>query len=130
MLYSDALEYDLMTRTRFTLDDVGKALSWRALLAFIAHLDKSSALWRAANEEDVELAFWESKEIQPQLLAGIIDELRAVRYVLVAANSNHKPKPPKPIERPFVKAKNQAQQYGSEPVSITEFEDFWSGGGE
>lgn len=130
MLYSDALEYDLMTRTRFTLDDVGKALSWRALLAFIAHLDKSSALWRAANEEDVELAFWESSEIQPQLLAGIIDELRAMRYVLVATNSKHKPKPPKPLERPYVKAKNQAQQYGSEPVNIEEFENFWSGGGE
>ncbi|MCM1090546.1 MAG: hypothetical protein NC092_00895 [Butyrivibrio sp.] len=70
--HQGAIEYDLLTKTGYTLNDVGRTLPWSALQSFITHKSPDSALCR---ELAPELADWCSIAKTNALLADIYDML-------------------------------------------------------
>ena len=52
--HAGALDYDLMTLTRWTLDDLGGELGWERLLHFVQNLPPTSALARAMHPDMAE----------------------------------------------------------------------------
>lgn len=126
--YQTQLEYDLMCRTRFTLDDLGRGLTWRALFSFVMHLDSQSCTWKAMHKDKMTSSLWESPRIVPQLLATLVDELRRMEYLYASSKSKHKLKEPMPIERPGVKT--DKKKLGQEPISVKDFDKWWNGEGE
>lgn len=110
-----------MTRTRFLLRDVGRALPASALLAFVRHLPPDSALRRAMDPD----AAWLTDEKLALLLARVSDQLAWLHYSFVKANGG-KPTKPKPIPRPGVK--DTTQVVGHDPIPIADFDSWYYGG--
>ena len=115
--HGGALEYDLMTRTPYTLDDLGGRLSWRALFNFVRHVGYDSELYREINPDD-ELRPWLDGSIVAALLADIFDLENARAH----AGSRKKPKP---YPRPWRRDKT-VQRIGSEPIRAGDFERWWT----
>lgn len=89
--HDEALNYDLLTRTHYQLNDVGGRLSWSALSSFIHNLKSDSAVARELGYE----TGWENTIKTNEILADIYDVLMAI---LVAVT--HSKKKPKPYPRP------------------------------
>lgn len=112
-----ALDHDLMTRTRFTLDDVPAVMGWTTLAHFVAYLKPGSALH---DELHPNLA---SYDFKAGILADIFDLLATFRHVYVSANSKaHKPRP-KPYPRPWLE--KQVRHYGKDPIPMSQFDAWW-----
>lgn len=126
-----ALEYDLMCRAHYTLDDLGFDLSVRALASFVSHLPPDSALARETADDGGELGRWSDVRATPMLLAALVDEVRYVSWEVAQANSRHdlRSRMPRPIPRPGV-ADGGRQTVGSDPVPASEFESWYYGGDE
>ena len=77
--HGGALDYDLMTRTAYTLEDVGGRLRMRSLSHFLQYLPPDSATMRELNPEDAEKVAWSMGRVDSQILAAIVDEVRALR---------------------------------------------------
>ena len=95
--HQEAIEFDLIERG-LRLDQVGSdTFSWRDLLVIVRQLPASSALARA-KEPDID---W---QLQPQLMAQVVDELRELQWLVVTALSGGKGKVkrPDPLPRPGV----------------------------
>lgn len=93
----EAIEYDLITRTAYTLDDVGGRLSWSALSSFIKNLDTGSALARDLDKT----TGWENTLQANIILADIYDLLQVTNSLLVAiATQGKKRKKITPYPRP------------------------------
>ena len=121
--HRQALEHDLMTRTRFTLADVGGALSNGALLAFCRHLPGDSA---TAMELDPQ-AQW---TLVPMLLARISDDLQQLVWLYACAHTpkgRRRPAQPRPIPRPGV-APDEGRRIGRGAIPIGSFDDWYYGG--
>lgn len=116
-----ALEYDLMTRTRYLIRDIGRALPESALLSFVSHLPPDSALKQELNSDNE----WLTGVHTDMLLAAIYDQLAAFQYSYLRANGAH-PKKPKQLPRPGVK--DNAQRVGREAIPITDFDSWYYGG--
>lgn len=86
--HDQAITYDLLTRTNYQLNDIGEALSWASLYAFIKNLDGSSAL---AKDLGVP-SDWANALKTNALLADIFDMLQVLHADLVAWASNGKKK--------------------------------------
>lgn len=114
-----------MTLARLTLDDLGGGLSCRALVAFVRNLPAGSAL--ARETRDGELWAWSQPAMTNQLLAALVDELRMAEWAWARANGARGARRPRPIPRPGVKD-DSVRRIGSDPIPISEFEDFWNGG--
>lgn len=114
-----------MTRTRYTLDDLGGALSERALLHFIERLPQDSATWAETHDNGAEMAAWASSQQVPMLLAAISDQLGTMIWRFEQAHSKNPRavKRPEPIPRPGVRA--EARRYGSGPVAVKDFDRWW-----
>lgn len=110
-----------MTKTRYLMRDIGRALPASALLAFLRHLPPDSALRR---EIDPDVA-WLTDEKLALLLAHVSDQLAWLQYTLVKANGG-RPKKPKPIPRPGVK--DTTQVVGRDPIPIKDFDRWYYGG--
>lgn len=121
--HTEALEYDLMTTTSFTLDDLGERLSFRALSSFVKRLPKTSETWQELNPKYAEFATWESSAIIPQLLATISDQMNWLMWLYSSTKSIKKQPKPKPLKRPGVK--ETTKRYGKDPIPISEFNDWW-----
>lgn len=92
-----AINYDLMTRTRYTLDDVGGVLSWDSLHSFITHLRSDSALARELGKA----TGWEDTIKTNALLADLYDLLQAVNANLQSIATHGKKKQKiRPYPRP------------------------------
>ena len=87
--HDEALNYDLITRTNYQLDDIGGALSWSSLHSFIKFLPGDSALAREAGE----ISVWDSRIKTNAMLADIYDMLQLLNANLVAFASGGKTKP-------------------------------------
>lgn len=122
--HTGELEYDLMTLTGFTLDDLGERLTYRALFSFIQNLPKTSALWKATHPNDIDYALWESQEIVPQLLARLSDQISQLAWMYSSANTTKKQPKPKPLTRPGVESAKE-EVYGKDPIPISQFNDWW-----
>ena len=95
--HREALDYDLMTRTHYTVDDIGGALSWSSLASFVKNLRGDSALAR-----DLGTATgWEDTLKTNAILADIFDLLQVINNNIVALASHGKTKKTiKPYPRP------------------------------
>lgn len=84
-----------MTRTTYTLDDIGGALSWRSLYSFIKFLGTDSAL-----AKDLEKTTgWETPIKTNALLADLYDLLQVLNANIVRMGGG-KAKTIKPYPRP------------------------------
>ena len=93
----EAIEYDLITRTAYTLDDVGGRLSWSALSSFIKNLDTGSALAKALDKT----TGWENTLQANIILADIYDLLQVTNSLLITmATQGKKRKRITPYPRP------------------------------
>lgn len=93
--HSEAINYDLLTKTKYTLDDVGGSLSWGALRSFVHFLDTSSALARDLDKS----TGWETPLTTNIILADMYDLLQVIHADL-CARGGHKARKYKPYPRP------------------------------
>lgn len=109
-----ALQYDLIVRG-LTLDHLGsEAFTWYDLATFVKHvqLEPHSALAKELHGE-----VW---TIEAQLLASIADTLASANWQRAGKKSAPRPKP---IPRPWEKAK--ATAFGKDAIPISQFNDWW-----
>lgn len=97
-----AVERDLMTQTGYTLDDVGRSLSWGALGSFLHGAKPDSAI---VAETDPEISEWSTIFKTNMLLADIYDLLNLFRVGAMAKGSKIKPQKPKEYPRSWRKKK-------------------------
>lgn len=101
------------------LDDLGTpALSWRDLLVVVRQSGPGSALARAISPD---LAAWGSGQVTADLLAVVADLLAAANWQRQGKKSAPKPKR---IKRPGVA--NEDKKYGSAPIPVRDFDDWWN----
>jgi len=104
-----ALECDLLCKG-YELRDVGRSLSWSALLSFISELGPESYV---AKDLEPELHEWTTTFKTNKILADIYDVLAMINANLVAFGSKKQSKRPKPYPR----LKNNGDKYGKAPVA-------------
>ena len=113
-----------MTTTRYTLQDVGGALSWGALSHFVQYLPRESALSREIRPlSDEEL--WANGNATAAILADIYDLLSQFNVNFCSVSSRKRSYAAKPYSRPWAKDTGQ-RVLGSDPVPVSEFEDWWA----
>lgn len=95
--HREAVEYDLITKTGYELDDVGSVLSWGALNSFVKRLDPDS---KTALELEPELAQWATVSKTNAILADIFDLLSVINANLASIGSGKKAKKPEKYPRP------------------------------
>lgn len=110
-----------MTRTRYTLDDLGGELSDRALLSFMRRLPAESETMRDLSER----CGWSRTDM---LLARICEGVEMTLWLVHNKGLSRSKQIPKPkrIMRPGVEPDDR--KIGSAPISITEFMDWYFGG--
>lgn len=113
MKHREAIEYDLMTRTGYSFDDIGRALSWSAFNSFLTYIETDSATARILNED---VAEWSSRWKTNEILANIFDAINVTNAYLVALISGKKPKQPKPYPRPQGKDDKPSQMTTAEMI--------------
>jgi hypothetical protein len=117
--HGEAVEYDLLA-LGLRLDDLGtERLSWRDLFVVIHRAGPTSALMR---EVQPELSAWASGFVLADLLAHAVDLLAGGNWQRAGKKTAPKPKP---IPRPGKKV--EAQKYGSKPIPVKDFDDWWNG---
>lgn len=116
--HGEALTYDLMTRTCYTLDDIGGALSWRSLYSFIKFLGTDSALARDLDKS----TGWETTIKTNAILADIYDLLQVINSNLVGIGGG-KPKKPKPYPRPG-RDEDKKRKIGKDAVPVTDLREW------
>ena len=84
-------------QTGFTLDDVGSAMSWSALGAFLHRVEPDGAI---AHEIEPEIAAFSSRFRTNAILADIYDILAQINANLVAGFSRKRPQKPRRYPRP------------------------------
>lgn len=116
--HGEAIEFDLLSMGR-RLDDLGtSALSWRDLWVIVRNLGPDSALSRAMFPD---LSAWVAGRSSADLLAVIADLLAAGNWQRQGKKGAAKPKR---IKRPG--AKSEDKKYGSAPIPIRDFDDWWN----
>ena len=118
-----AIERDLLVRTGFNLDDVGRALPWSTFGAFLSHAEPDSAL---AAELHPELAEWSTVLKTNQILADIFDILAVIQATLAAKGGKKKPQKPKPYPRPWVEDKSR-RHFGAGGLPPKELHAWFAG---
>ena len=117
--HAEAIEYDLLA-LGLRLDDLGtEALTWRDLYVVVHRSGPTSALIR---ELQPELSAWASGAVLADLLAHAVDLLAGGNWQRAGKKTAPKPKP---IPRPG--RKTEATKYGSEPIPVRDFENWWNG---
>ena len=111
--HKGAVEYDLMTKAGYTLQDVGGGLSWSALFSFVTHIEADSALMRELRPE---LSVWSTQAKTNAILADIYDVLSMINSNLCAKGSGKRAKRPQPYPRP-VENKTQKRIGKGMPIS-------------
>jgi len=110
-----------MTRTRYTLDDLGGELPERALLAFVRRLPANSELVSELSPN----GGWSRTEM---LLARICEGVETSAWIESCKGLRKSKWPPRPqrIERPGVKP--DRRRIGRNPIPISAFDDWYRGG--
>lgn len=120
--HAGAVEYDLLTRTHLTLNDVPHVLDWWQLGCFVKYLPADSATkCECVPRAD---AAWEGSRRSPMLLADLYDMIQILDYH-VLKGFGAKPRKPKPYPRPGVRGSTSS--YGSEAIKIADFDEWWNG---
>ena len=121
--HDKAITFDLLTKTRFTLDDLGGELSWFALSSFIQNLDSDSALARDLNKS----SGWERTLQTNVILADIYDLLQAINLNLCAIGGSKQHKKVKPYPRPFGKGDDTKRKIGKDPLPFNQLKEWIKG---
>ena len=109
-----------MTRTQYQVDDIGGALSWGALYAFIKNLGGDSALARDLGKA----TGWETTLQTNIILADIFDLLQVIHADLVAWASGGKKKAKnKPYPRPG-RAEDNKRKLGTGAMPLKELREW------
>ena len=118
--HSEALSYDLITRTNYQLDDIGGALSWGSLHSFIKYLPSDSAVAREAGKSSV----WDTRIKTNAILADIYDMLQLINANLVAFASGGKSKQNlTPYPRPG-REDNTKRKFGKDAMPFNELREW------
>jgi len=117
--HGEALNYDLLTRTNYQLDDVGGALSWGALNSFIKHLGSDSALARDLGKA----TGWEDTLKTNAILADIYDLLQVINANIVAMGGGRHKQKITPYPRPGKGAENK-RQLGKGALPLSELREW------
>ena len=123
--HGSALEYDLLTMTRYQLRDVGGALPWGALLQFVKHLPRTSALSQELHPL-TEMERWANGDFNANILADIFDATTHGFASMAAKGTGHAPKRVRPYPRPWTKPRTR--HIGKGAIPISDFERWWSSG--
>lgn len=122
--HDQALSYDLLTRTNYQLNDIGEALSWASLYAFIKNLDGKSALAKDLGHA----TDWETTLKTNTILADIFDMLQVIHADLVAWASKGKRKANnKPYPRPGKDENKNTRKLGSGAMPINQLREWFRG---
>ena len=117
--YAEAIEFDLLA-LGLRLDDLGTdRLTWRDLYVVVHRAGRSSALSVELNDGE---PLW---TVTDYLLAAAVDQLAAANWQRQGKKSAPKPKP---IPRPGSKAAGTT--YGSAPIPVADFDDWWDNSGK
>ena len=116
--HGEALTYDLMTRTHYTIDDIGGALSWRSLYSFIKFLGTDSALARDLDKS----TGWETTIKTNAILADIYDLLQVINDNLVKVGGG-KTKKINPYPRPGGD-EDKKRKIGKDAVPVTDLREW------
>lgn len=117
--HSEAITFDLLTRTNYQLDDVGGRLTWSSLYSFIRNLDSDSALARDLGKS----TGWENTLTTNKILADIYDMLQVLNANLMAIGGKHMK--PKPYPRPNDKDSNKERRIGSGAMPFDELQKWF-----
>ena len=122
--HDKALTYDLITRTNFQLEDIGEALSWASLYAFIKNLDGKSALAKDLGHSSE----WETTIKTNAILADIFDMLQVIHADLVTWASGGKKKvKTKPYPRPGKDENTNKRKLGSGAMPLNQLREWFRG---
>lgn len=119
--HKKAIEADLM-KVGYELNDIGSALSWRALDSFIRNLSLSSATMRELNPE---LARWDTQLQTNTILADIYDMLAALNYNVLCMASKQKPQQPKPYPRPGKNEDEDKKKIGKGALPVADLQEWF-----
>lgn len=112
------MERDLLVQTGYNLDDVGGALPWSALGAFLHRVEPGGAI---AYELDPETAAFSSTIKTNAILADIYDLLAQINANIVAGFSRKRTQKPKRYPRPNDESK---KRIGKESMTISELNNW------
>lgn len=119
--HAEALNYDLITRTRYTVNDIGGPLSWGSLYSFLKGLGPDSATARELGKS----TGWENTLKTNALLADIFDMLQIINANLVNYASGGKKKTKiKPYPRPG-KDNDKTRKFGKGALPLNELRDWF-----
>lgn len=110
-----------MTRTRYTLDDLGGSLSERSLVSFLTHLPPESATVREAAPD---VGGWSRTDM---LLARLVEGVEQLLWVTMCRGVKKSKWPPRPerIVRPGVS--DNKRRIGRDPIPIEDFDEWYGG---
>ena len=127
--YGEVVDYDLLTRTGYTLRDWESGrLDSRSLFRFIKGLGSDSAFYRASHPDDAQTLAWVNGDATCALIAELIDVVRMSANTLAYKGTGKRPPRLEPYQRPWNRAKQQ--RYGRKPIPISQFEKWYYGGGD
>lgn len=105
-----------MTRTRYQINDIGEALPWASLYAFIKNLGTDSALARDLGKA----TGWETTLKTNSILADIYDMLQVIHADIISWSSRGKRKGKiKPYPRPGADA-DKKRKLGKNALPLPE----------
>lgn len=127
--HGGALDYDLMTMTPYTLDDLGGRLSCRSLVHFIRHLPPTSATKREINGAPTdEQMGWLTGNVTTQLIACLLDEVRGLQWMYQSAHSKSRVRRPKRFPTPWSTDEELGvKRYGRDPIRVADFDAWFDG---
>ena len=114
------MEYDLLTETGHSIEDVGDSLSWESLHSFIVNSKSTSALARDINPE---VADWSTVKQTNIILADIYDILAVMNSNLVALANRKPAKKPKRYKRPG-KSDDDRKVIGKDALPVEELHEW------
>ena len=111
-----------MTLLGMPFDRAAYSFGWGNLVVFVHHLPPSSALYRAMYGEASDFS---SALKQSAILADLFDAVSALNFNFAKTHGG-KGRKPKPYPRPW--ANDNVQKIGSDPIPISEFNEWYYGG--
>ena len=115
------LNADCMRYLGKTLAQAVAHFGWGAIIDFAAHLPQESATWLAVNSDRASFA---SRFGSSAILADIYDAISALAYMYAKRNGGTASKP-KGYPRPW---RDAGERFGSDPIPISDFDDWYYGG--
>lgn len=116
------MEADLI-KYGYELKDVGRSISWGALLSFVSNLGLDSAVSKELNPE---LYSWNTTFKTNTILADIFDILALINANIVAIGSHQHTKQPQKYPRPYGQDTDDGSHYGKDAVPVSDLREMFA----